>query len=263
MFSKRNKRASLYLNNYISPAAVIADPSLPDIAGMTLWLKADEGVYADAALTTLAVNGNNVRGWNDYSGASNEFVEANMARVPTFVTNVQNGLPVVRFVDGFLVSTPKLTSDLIANNALTMFVVFSVASIATNSANSWSNDTVIGENSGYVGLTLRQASTVNFYNYDGSDDKVTSTVTVGGTCAAFMCRHEGGNLYLSKNNGSESSAASGNTALMSGLIYIGNGIGPVLPFKGDIAEILIYNVALTALQIQQVYTYLNAKWSLY
>lgn len=265
MFTRRNKRANLYLNAYrpsiVEGGDAVDFPS--DIAGLTLHLKADDGPCTDAALTDPATNGENVRGWIDYSGLDYDFVEANVLRVPTLVTNVQNGLPVVRFLDGFLISTPRVNSNFISASACTMFVVLSVASIATNAANSWGNDTVIGNNSGYWGLTLKQTNDVQFYNYDGSDDKVTSSVTLGGACAAFMCRHESGNIYISKNAGVEASAASGNTQLISDLIYIGDGIGTGIPLKGDIAEILIYNVALSTLNISRVYAYLNYKWGLY
>jgi hypothetical protein len=72
---------------YIDPAS-----------SLQVWLRADRGVYTDAGCsTTPAVNGNNVRCWQDQSGKNRNATQNTAANQPVYQTSVINGQPSVRF----------------------------------------------------------------------------------------------------------------------------------------------------------------------
>ncbi len=78
-----------------------------DIPGgaLQLWLRADVGVYQDAARTTPAVaDGDPVGGWADQSGQGNHASQATAGNKPLLKLNIVNGRSVLRFdgVDDYL-----------------------------------------------------------------------------------------------------------------------------------------------------------------
>src|ERR1051325_4711729 len=60
-----------------------------DISGLKIWLKADAGAGSS--------DGDAVGTWTDQSGTSHDFTQATSSKKPTYKTNIQNSLPVVRF----------------------------------------------------------------------------------------------------------------------------------------------------------------------
>jgi hypothetical protein len=67
-----------------------------DIAGMTLWLRADVAAYNDAG-STLATDAQTVRQWNDQSASARNASQATSGNRPTWRSN--SGLPYVEFAD--------------------------------------------------------------------------------------------------------------------------------------------------------------------
>jgi hypothetical protein len=73
-------------------------------------------------------------------------------------------------------------------------------------------------------------------------------------------RHDTTTLFLSLNSGAEGSVASGATTTLTGLLSLGKGTGAKL--DGKIAEVVAYNRALTADEVEGVRNYLLAKYGL-
>lgn len=113
--------ASISNNEYFTLACPLI-PGPGGVAATTAWLRADEDVYVDAG-TTLATNNQTVRQWNTRGGvtAANA-TQATAGSRPTYLTNVVNGNPVVRFNSSTFLDFGSLgvssTSD------LSMTVVF-------------------------------------------------------------------------------------------------------------------------------------------
>lgn len=197
--------------------------------------------------------------WEDYSGGNRGLTQATAAARPVLRTGIVQGKPVVRFdgVDDLLLGTAL--SNYITNSARTMFAVFQASSISTNSANTYANDAVVGDAGGFAGLHLKSGGpTAHAYNWDGTDDQVSVSIALS-TPVLVMLRHEGGNLYVSKNGGAESSVASGNLTTLTGALIAGRA-GAGTEFAGDIGEIALYNRALTAAEIARVTGYLRSRW---
>ncbi len=88
--------ANLANGDYFSLAtSIVTGPG--GVAATAIWLRADEGVYNNAG-TTLATNGQTVQQWNTTGGSGGSTAtQATAGNRPTFVTNVANGNPIVRF----------------------------------------------------------------------------------------------------------------------------------------------------------------------
>ena len=97
----------------MKPSAVAAvsfakasDFSPAKVAGLAVWVRGDVGLDTDAA--------GRLRGWRDQSGHGNDLVQATPSLEPVADPGVANGLPAVRFdgTDDFLAFTNGLTGSI-------------------------------------------------------------------------------------------------------------------------------------------------------
>lgn len=158
-------------------------------------------------------------------------------------------------------SVAKTFANVFGASAKTLLVAFYVEAFGTNAASSFDNDCVIGDGSQFFGLHLKTNLAVA-YNWDGSDDHVDLAIAVN-TSYVAMVRHNGTNLFLSINNGTESSTASGATTTTTGQIILGRNVpGGSAFFNGRIGEVAMYNVDLATQgsDLATAQTYFNEKW---
>jgi hypothetical protein len=92
-----------------SPVAVASftrssDSTPGDIAGLSLWVKGDAGLEVDA--------GSGVEAWRDQSGRGNDLLQAAVAAQPVFRPDAANGLPLLHFdgSDDWLAFTNRLAT---------------------------------------------------------------------------------------------------------------------------------------------------------
>jgi hypothetical protein len=203
-------------------------------AAVVLRLDASEFDTAGGAIGT----------WSDSSGKGNDVTQAGGGFQPEVVLNAQNGLSVVRLdgVDDYMDSS---------TTSYTVGSVFSVASYAFAS--------FPGGGSGYKGL----------YGGDNSSDGIYLT---GATNSTNWYTSELDSQYL--NGGSSTTALTAANAfnLYSGTdstpaTLNGHSIGhdrgdPNRSWAGDIAEIIVYDEALSEFDRQGVEVYLDEKWGL-
>jgi hypothetical protein len=203
------------------------------VAGLKLWVKADTGVTEAGGL---------VSGWLDQSGNANDLVQAVPASQPQIVAGAANGLPAVRF-DGagdFLSFSTRLTA---------IRTVFWVASADVSS------------HTGYRFL-LGDASTYHFHS------GATSTIWHASSSSAAIRSGEtrvNGALV----NGVTTERPT-NLSLIS-LVTTGDVTADALSrdrandrsWWGDVAELIVYERALTEAERQAVEGYLATKYALY
>ena len=179
----------------------------------------------------------------DQTGNSRHLAQATGAAQPSLASTGPQNRAAARH-DGAddLLQTVALSSLIAAGTGHIVFCGI-VRAIASDNAIA-PNDAMWGDSAGYVANFLRSTGpSVNAYNYDGTDDVVS--ITTGFALDAIFVhewRHEGGNLHARVNGGSWSSAASGNTPVLSGLLrtgtwYTGIGIFTAL----DLFEIVTFN----------------------
>jgi hypothetical protein len=244
-----------------------------DIPNLSLWLKSDAGV---------SLSGSFVTAWADQSGNGNNTTDYG-GYSPTFVTNVVNGKPVIRFGNGGDLTVLKTAPSSIGNTGnLTVIGVYKY----NDSGNVWAEvvakTDLASESNSQFSLTAQFINGDNGWTNafgamdisDGFNWDWSSTET---SYANQWIIHEGisdvTNEYQAMYiNGDEVSASLSVSQINAVNIEIGIGNAgsdrePLSPeyggFQGDIAEILIYDRAITISERQQVEAYLNTKYAIY
>lgn len=226
---------------------VAGGPFSPDdIAGMMLWLAADELVLSD---------NDPVSAWLDLSAAANHAVQATGGLQPLYKTAQLNALPIVRFdgTDDNLALTAPLNSQ--------DFTYFAV--VKHTAAN---NGAILGHND--AGTTWDFAG--------GGDQKPRliktntaligqATTTIGAGFAIIAVTYATPNVAFYLNGAADGTASSAQTfTLTSALIGAQFGVGtPQEVFGGDIAELICYDSVLSTTDRDDVFTFLNAKYAVY
>lgn len=193
-----------------------ASPVEPSVA-WTAKLDTDAGHYT--------VDGSHrVTQWTDQSGNGHHFAPDVAADGP--VDNVDtspSSLTAFTF-DGsskFLEGPAK--SALIAAAAFTLFVVVRVDAAPLNNADSWANNTIVGDTDGYLELAAKNTTTLYAANYSTADDHANTTIA-SATWYVVEMRHQSGTLYLRINGSTEVNVASGDTGSLVTNLRVGRGL---------------------------------------
>ena len=225
--------------------------SPPQLSGLQFWLKAD-------AITGLN-DGDPVTTWNDSSGSGRNATGVGAAR-PIYKTNIINGLPALQFSGAQIMSLAAI--DLSATQGATLFCVsqqntaaLSILYEFSTNINSFT-DAFVGycDAAGLTTAALKgNVGTCTFASMDSYLTQwiVTSYVfdkslttqearawTGGISTGAFV------NFNNTNNFGNRTS-------------FIGARSGGTLPLTGYIAEMFLYNRALTTAERTQVEEYLG------
>lgn len=225
------------------------------ITGLKLWLKADAGTFTDSAMTIPATSdADPVGGWQDQSGNGKHVVQATSTKRGTLKTgaNGQNNRAVVRGdgVDDTLISA-SLPSALTDN--YTLFI----ASKGRNNG-ILSYQFLNGAESGW-GYAIQTGTPTRNAIYPASATLVDGAY-VQGTFEIATLKRASGTSTLGVNGASQSLTNS--TAAPTTPITSASVMSRTSQYADcDIAEILLYDAALTAAQITQVETYLNTRWA--
>lgn len=202
-----------------------------DIAGLTLWLKAD-------AITGKS-DGDPIASWLDSSGLGNNAAQVGAdATRPTYKTNIVNGKPVARFTD-FVIGDPNYLQC----PSLTSYTGFAVCSHA-DGATFTSFRRVVQPASG--SLFYCDSGTSNYVLGNASAFKVNGVSTLSAAPLSSV------RVLSWVQNPAD-----------TGLFDIG-GIVAIASqtLFGDLAEAIIYSGAITAGERANVESYLASKYGL-
>lgn len=227
---------------------VSSGPVLPfnpaSIPGCQLWLDA-------ADTSTVALNGStNVSLWIDKSGNGNTVTQDTSANQPTYVTNVVNGNPVIRF---------NGTSHVLQTTSFT--------SLGTNSVSFWLVERNLS-NSGGGGAPFSFNSGPNggivFQNNNGLQPLPNSVPYTSSVARiVFYNRTNTGSGDSTYLNGGVVTTRDDNTTGTYGTTFaVGMRIPSTIYTSGDICEILIFIGMPTTSQRQKVEGYLAWKWGI-
>lgn len=217
--------------------------SLPDLTGLVLHLDAFE----------LSLDDNDpVSEWLDKSTEENNFIQNDEDKQPIFIANAFDNRPAVRF-NG--TSTNLISEDLELEQPFTIFAVTKSDEAGSdafvlNSATS-TDETILGYSSGnkwfmWANNALTSDADINdnlslwtaFYNSDDS----------------FLKIEQDSNILVNKT-GDVGSAGINET-------FLGSSNSDDKYWKGDIAEILIYDGELNVEDIEKIEAYLSEKWGI-
>ena len=221
--------------------------------GLRLWLKGDAGVNA--------ANGK-IASWADQSGNGILAAQSNASLQPAFAQSGQSN--VVRF-DGVRTS---LNFPLAINGWTGMTILMVAANSVDVTGGSSPKAAIFWDETAWWGTTYLSPyqSNVSFrfgttQTYNWPDYKRPASVGTGLNLTTAL--HSGITDYLYLN-GTLAYSEGGKYAAIQGTVNsgaLGQGYGNTF-FGGDIAEVLVYNRALSDVERQGVETYLMSKYSL-
>jgi hypothetical protein len=222
-----------------------------DVGPEASFVDSSTGLFsADGAVNPIdesaAAHGDAVGRWEDQSGQGNHATQLATARKPSRQTNVLNGRPVLRFDD----SDDGLLTSLNLGTPCTVFVVYSFRGTENDGRRA-----IQGSNNWLIGP---YALTHDFFQ---TTQFATGPAVVQNQFVAQAAWQNGAS---SRNwvNGAfvGSTVAAGDGPGIVGLATEGTYAAEVL--NGDIAEVIIYNSALSDTDLSRVWDYLASKYAL-
>lgn len=242
-----------------------------EIPGCQIWLDASD-VTTLSALSAAELPGNfqvsndgdRVGYWGDKSGNNRHFtyVGQTTAVRPFYRTNVQNGLPVLRF-EG---AEQLLSLSAVTLSAQSVFVVTAprvTLAVIQNQRIYTQSTTGNGEQ---IYLPLQRIST-NLLASSMAGDSRSSISQTGLSAFDILTSHYTGSVLTNVRNGAGGAAFSNvlgeriMTCTKIGAETNGSGVGTGRYYQGDYAEVIMYNRALTAQERGSVEDYLVRKWN--
>lgn len=238
-----------------TPAVVnpFADPDT--VTGLVLRLRASDEVYKDAGIT-LSEDGDIVGQWIDITANVKEFSQTTTAKKPILQTDEINGKPIVRFdgVDDLL----KLPEEYLTSTSGSIFIVYKLNTSVKSAQRLLSSSDEPTANykqwiTGYdsvsspkFGLLHREAGGANTVieqtTGQVSETGGTNLIAVESSGIAYGLRLNGADEGVSVVLGDDDGDWFGDTSLRDHVMIGANDAGGESShFKGDIAEILVYD----------------------
>lgn len=236
------------LSGQAASAGVLRGGMLPfsplSIPGLALWLDASRLTLADLDPVTT---------WPDLSGNGRDASQATAAKKPTFIANGQNGKGVVRFdgVDDWLQALFTL------NQPTEIFSVHRYRSARVGDDTAFDGSVALNT----MRLFRGDATTYGFAQmYAGAVGPRNDAVTVE-QWHLYRCLFNGASSEMSVDSGTAATgdpgAGNGGGVTLGSTAAGAAGFGPV-----DIAEILLYDSALSTANRQKVEAYLKQRWGI-
>jgi hypothetical protein len=226
-----------------SPQSVWSPAMYPNLA---LWLRGDGG-------TTIATG---VSQWNDLSGNGSNVVQATGSKQPAFnSTGGPNGQAYLNFVS----ASAQYLSIALAVLGVSPWTVFAIVSSTTPSVEGFFLD--VGSSGNGAAFGLDGVSTDRTLWYPGA--AVLGSTAMSASTWEGWCAQNNGTTSSLLINGVAQSLTNATTQPLTptALTQIGAGIGTgANNWNGGIAEIIVYSSVLTAAQIVQVRSYLQARY---
>ena len=248
----------------INPFVFAGAPFSPaDISGLQLWLDATTGLYdATSGGSEVTADGASVARWEDQSGNGYHVTQGTANDQPVLKTSQQNSLNIVRFdgVNDFLLGSTNF--PITGSSNRTVFTVFKRVDANNRSIVSWG-----GSGTGLLcaftaEYFLRFNGTIKGYTNQGSNGSWTlwSVVGNGSTLNDYDAYFDDGGIATP--TATSNTGATLNTS--SSTLFIGRyNISFFGLLNGDLAEVLVYDSALSDVDREAVRDYLNAKWAVY
>jgi WD40 repeat protein len=248
------------VHNFLQAKYSIIDPR--QFNGLQVWLDASTVNQADGTAITS---------WADLSGNGYNYTQATTTNQPTYKTNIQNGLGVVRFdgVDDYLSTTASAITQNVAGLTL-------IAVIKYNSSATQKTAVHFMRGTGTSGARATLVSTgSNIYSTGGRrlDSEGTQSVNSTSSSGAFAIQtgvfdFAGTTLNQYINGAVQGTSSSfqtaGNTSNTASLAsYIGaSSVTPTEFLTGDVCEVIVYNRALTSTELNKIHQHLGRKWGI-
>ena len=227
---------------------------LPAVANLRLWLRGDKGVTEEAGV---------VSAWNDQSGNFNNAVQTDPAKRPLAIAGAINGKPALRF-DGSNDSLVAASSPTLAitGDITSFFVVKYDDYTGYNAVWAKTQGNQPAPNDFY---TLPNSGLPRVFRGNGGGGQVSGGVLAAnaGAYAIVGFDQAGSTLhhYLNGDWNGDGQITAGR--LDTGRpLYIGTRDDQFTRMKGDIAELIIYDAALSEADRASVFAYLGTRYGI-
>lgn len=217
------------------------------ISNLALWLDASDA-------STIVASGGSVSQWGDKSGSNNHATQATTANQPTTGTRTLAGKNVIDFIGSnqFISLASALLS--LPTGPFTMIVV--MASDSNSNTRRITNASLAGTTA--VSLRLQ---TGNYAYQSRSSLGLTTTAITRNTSPHVIGFRRNGTAITGFYDGVLGAAGSNSQNVTPDAWGIGRDpVATADSFDGVIAEVLIYSKALGDAELNQVGSYLKAKW---
>ena len=225
-------------------------PGAVDASGLAVWVDASEDsrVFSDSTCTNIQTSNNGMVGClKDISGNGNDLTVSNSANKPVFKTNGFNGESSIYF-DG--ATNEFLNFDTRLTDIRTVFWV-----IKEDSSNPGNNAFLLGDSSGSTNDFNRGGTAGPIFDGNASVDVLNGSlqqnkVTINGQATnmpiveTVLSIVTNGNVTADSFSRDRISCCGGRT------------------FGGQLAELIIFNRALTSGEVNTVEDYLLVKWNI-
>lgn len=212
----------------------------------SLWWRADSAVVNDQ---TTAMR------WKSRVGLG-VALQTNQGRVPLLIPNGLQGRPVIRF-DG---SNDDLSTNVTGPGG-NAFTVFTVTKAATHA--DYRSVVSFDGSGGYMLYPFIWGGTNQRWRISNDDQGIGQNNVVarqGGRWNISVASWESGAQARSWNNGVSDASWSANTSPLPDVpLWIGTNAAETERFKGDLAEVLIYNRALSTQERESIERYLSGR----
>ncbi|MFT7087211.1 MAG: prepilin-type N-terminal cleavage/methylation domain-containing protein [Rickettsiales bacterium] len=236
--------------------------SITSIPGLRLWLEPslNDSITGNQAGTNLS-DGELVASWNDISGNNIDVSQEINKRQPQFIASAINGLPAIRFdgVDDVLTNNSGAISN--GNNNYTMIAVWQKNAaggesvIFTQDSNGCENGSGAGimANNNSIG-SYGCGADFNYYPTTLSLEENSPHISI---VRVDKSQTNPTTIYLDGlRQASEASFIGG---LNASIIGVGGSPNNGLNFNGDIAEIIVFDRALSPAELSAANKYLSKK----
>jgi len=236
----------------------VAAPFSPtDLSGLSLWLKADAGV---------TLSGSNVTVWADQSG-NGKNMTSESGFEPIFIASELNSKPVIDFNLNKYLTTSFTETNISQQSVFIVFKFvstnlteyarpFSQSNIAYNDYTTFNNILPLLRRDGTNDMWCFGSDNQWLVSIPVSDNNwYISTTISDGTNGSFSLNANNTQTYEETLNANITDMRVGGSIFVDGLVAD--------QFNSKLAEVIIYNRALTTPERQQVESYLNTKYAIF
>ncbi len=241
------------------PITAIPRPTLLTTASSRLWLDSsdiDGDGWVEGPAGETGTSSGTVQTWNDKSGQANHTAAPSTATRPTASIQTLNGLPVITFNGTTILQGATATNPYGITGDRTLFVVTRRRSGATSRLIDRTP-----EDEPLFNITGTNTLEVRADDWGQYQSSIGTSLTAPNAGYIIAANRSGTSLGIWSNG-----AAIG-TSTMTGLqtqraITIGRHVAWTATADVDVAEVVLFDRALTATERRQVEAYLQLKWSI-
>lgn len=239
-----------YNNSAVGVAPYQIDSTTSPIArsGLVLWLRADNSVTYNGS--------NQVSQWSDVSGSQNSFSQSTSSYQPIWTANAINGLPALAFNGSSqFLQAGQFLSDL--STGASLILVTKPTSVSAGARLLDLENCSLGTYLSFLEPSTNAAQ-LNLYNANMATSLSASTAVTPSQfqlLEAFNAGLPGSGIYTN-------SVLNTNSALAMANNYLGQASASGNYFNGELAELLLYNRALTSSEQSSLEGYLSTKYNI-